>query len=204
MNSRHRFLLSGLFAAALLTVSIPVLAAEKDAKSAQAEHEAMMAEMMKYAAPGEMHEFMKPLAGSWKTKMTMYMGGEKQESDGACERAWIMGGRFLQSKYSGMMGPNMPFEGLEILGYDMRKKQPTSSWIDNMGTSISTSSKGSIDKATKTLTVFTDFPDPLSGKDMTYKMVTKIVDENTVTFAMVGTRDGKDSTEMEIAYTRVK
>jgi hypothetical protein len=98
----------------------------------------------------------------------------------------------------------MPFEGLEILGYDMRKKQPTSSWIDNMGTSISTSSKGSIDKATKTLTVFTDFPDPLSGKDMTYKMVTKIVDENTVTFAMVGTRDGKDSTEMEIAYTRVK
>jgi hypothetical protein len=196
MAGRHPFPALGILAAVLLVFAVPALAGEGhshgDAKAAQAEHDAMMAEMMKYASPGEMHAFLKPLAGSWKT------------SEGTCERAWIMGGRFLQSQYAGMMGPNMPFEGLEILGYDTRKNELQSTWIDNMGTSISNSSKGSIDKATKTMTVFTDFVDPMSGKPTTYKMVTKIVDENTHTFAMIGNKDGKDYTEMEIAYTRVK
>jgi hypothetical protein len=208
MAGRHPFPALGILAAVLLVFAVPALAGEGhshgDAKAAQAEHDAMMAEMMKYASPGEMHAFLKPLAGSWKTKTTMSMGDQKEASEGTCERAWIMGGRFLQSQYAGMMGPNMPFEGMEILGYDTRKNELQSTWIDNMGTSISNSSKGSIDKATKTMTVFTDFVDPMSGKPTTYKMVTKIVDENTHTFAMIGNKDGKDYTEMEIAYTRVK
>ena len=205
MSARNRISSVGfLMVALLLLLSIPAIAAEKDAKAAQAEHEAMMAAMMKYANPGEMHAFLKPLAGTWTTKTKMVMAGQESTSDGTCERAWLMGGRFLQSKYSGMMGPNMPFEGLELLGYDLRKNEPTSVWIDNMGTSITTSTKGTIDKASKTLTVYSDFPDPISGKPMTYKMVTKIVDENSHTFAMVGSKDGKDYTEMEIAYTRVK
>ena len=94
--------------------------------------------------------------------------------------------------------------GSEILGYDTRNNMLQSVWMDNMGTSISSSSKGSIDKAAKTLTVYTDFFDPQTGKPKTYKMVTKIVDDNNVNFAMIGKMDGKDHTEMEIAYTRVK
>lgn len=211
--TRSRFSVLSLFAA-LLLVAMPALAGEghshgdaktsAQASSAQAQHDAMMAEMMKYAAPGEMHAFLKPLEGKWKTTNTMYMGDQKQTSEGMCERTWIMGGRFLQSRYSGMMMENMPFEGLEILGYDMRNNILQSTWIDNMGTSISNSSKGSIDKASKTLTVYTDFFDPMSGKPMTYKMVTTIKDDNAHTFAMIANRDGKDVTEMEIAYTRVK
>jgi Protein of unknown function (DUF1579) len=205
MSARNRVSSVGLLAAALLLlVSIPAIAAEKDAKAAQAEHEAMMAAMAKYANPGEMHAFLKPLAGTWTTKTKMVMAGQESTSDGTCERAWLMGGRFLQSKYTGMMGPNMPFEGMELLGYDLRKNEPTSVWIDNMGTCITTSTKGSIDKSAKTVTVYSDFPDPISGKSLTYKMVTKIVDENNHTFAMIGNKDGKDVTEMEIAYTRVK
>jgi hypothetical protein len=205
MSARNRISSVGfLMAALLLLLSIPAIAAEKDAKAAQAEHEAMMAAMAKYANPGEMHAFLKPLAGTWTTKTKMMMAGQESTSDGTCERAWLMGGRFLQSKYTGMMGPNMPFEGMELLGYDLRKNEPTSVWIDNMGTSITTSTKGTIDKASKTVTVYSDFPDPISGKSLTYKMVTKIVDENNHTFSMIGNKDGKDVTEMEIAYTRVK
>ena len=211
MYARRRFSALGLLAAVLLLVAVPVFAGEGhshgDAKASaaqSAQHEAMMAEMMKYASPGEMHAFLKPLAGTWKTQTTMVMGDQKETSQGMCERAWIMGGRFLQSKYSGMMAENMPFEGMEILGYDTRKNELQSTWIDNMGTSISNSSKGSIDKATKTLTVFTEFFDPMAGKPATYKMVTTIKDDNTHTFAMIGNKEGKDVTEMEITYTRVK
>jgi hypothetical protein len=103
-----------------------------------------------------------------------------------------------------MMMENMPFEGMEILGYDTRNNMLQSIWFDNMGTGIYPSSKGSIDKTTKTLTVYTDFFDPQTGKPKTYKMVTKIVDDNNVNFAMIGKMNGKDHTEMEIAYTRVK
>ncbi|HET9252287.1 MAG TPA: DUF1579 domain-containing protein [Candidatus Eisenbacteria bacterium] len=194
------------FLAAMLLVAAPALAAEGhshgDAKASK-EHEAMMAEMMKYASPGEMHAFLKPFEGKWKTVNTMYMGDQKQTSEGTCERSWIMGGRFLLSKYSGMMMENMPFEGMEILGYDTRNNVVQSTWIDNMGTSMANSSKGTIDKAKKTMTVYTDFFDPMVGKPKTYKMVTTFVDDNTHKFMMIGNKDGKDFTEMEITYTRV-
>ena len=209
MTARHRFPVFGLLAAVLFLVAIPAFADDSHshgdkAAATKAQEDAMMAEMMKYASPGEMHAFLKPMEGKWKTMNTMYMGDQKQTSEGTCERAWIMGGRFLESRYTGMMMENMPFEGMEILGYDTRNNMLQSIWFDNMGTGIYPSSKGSIDKTTKTLTVYTDFFDPQTGKPKTYKMVTKIVDDNNVNFAMIGKMNGKDHTEMEIAYTRVK
>ena len=210
MSNRRSISGLALFAVMLLA-AMPALAGEGhshgDAKAAaapsKAEHDAMMAEMMKYSAPGEMHAFLKPLAGKWKTKNTMYMGDQKQTSEGTCERVWIMGDRFLQSKYTGMMMENMPFEGLEILGYDTRNNVLQSTWIDNMGTYMSNSTKGTIDKSTKTITVYTDFFDPMTKKPKTYKMVTTIVDDNNHKFMMIGNQGGKDFTEMEIMYTRV-
>lgn len=208
MIARHRMPVLGFLAAALLLVTIPAIADDAhkhgDSAAAKAQEEAMMAEMMKFAAPGEIHAFLKPMAGSWKTTTTTYMGGDKQTSEGTCERTWIMGDRFLQSKYSGMMGPNMPFEGMEILGFDTRTNSLQSTWIDNMGTGMYPSSKGTIDKASKTMTVYTDFFDPMTKKMKTYKMVTKIVDNDNAMFSMIGNMNGKDVTEMEIAYTRVK
>lgn len=206
MSNRRSLSVLALLAAMVL-VAVPALAGEGhshgDAKAASKEHDAMMAEMMKYASPGEMHAFMKPFAGKWKTVNTMYMGDQKQTSEGMCERSWIMGGRFLLSKYSGMMMENMPFEGMEIMGYDTRKNELQSTWIDNMGTSMSNSTKGTIDTAKKMMTVYTDFFDPMTNKPKTYKMVTTIVDDNTHKFMMIGNKDGKDFTEMEITYTRV-
>ena len=210
MSVHHRMpVVLGLLAAALLLVTIPALADDAhkhgDTAAAKAQEEAMMAEMMKFAAPGEMHAFLKPMEGKWKTTTTTYMGGDKQTSEGTCERTWIMGDRFLQSKYSGTMGPNMPpFEGMEILGFDTRTNSLQSTWIDNMGTGMYPSSKGTIDKASKTMTVYTDFFDPMTKKMKTYKRVTKSVDNDNAMFALIGNVNGKDVTEMEIAYTRAK
>jgi Protein of unknown function (DUF1579) len=220
MRSRTRPTAAMLAAAALMiALAVPALAtdtakkadqasakadkAKADAAKTQAMQDAMMAEMMKYANPGPMHDFLKPLAGNWKTSTKMWMGPEPTVSEGTCETSWIMGGRYLLSKHTGTFG-NMPFEGMEILGYDMRKSEYTSAWIDNMGTSITLSSHGSADTSAKTLTIEAAFDDPASGKAVPYRMVTKIVDDNTHTFAMIGQRDGKDVTEMEITYTRVK
>jgi hypothetical protein len=176
---------------------------KSDAKS-HPDHDAMMAEMMKYANPGPQHQALNPLAGNWKTVTKMWMGpGEPEVSNGTCERSWALGGRFLVSNYKGTFS-GKPFEGMELLGYDLRKQQYVSTWIDNMGTGFSVSENGTMDPATKSLTLGMSFDDPMTNQKMAYKIVTKITDDNSHTFSMIGSREGKDFTEMEIAYTRVK
>ena len=185
-------------------------AAAKAAPTAKAEakamspEEAMMAEMMKFATPGEEHKALEPLVGTWKASIKMLMGpGDPQMSEGTCERSWIMGGRYLMAKHAGVMG-GMPFEGMEIMGYDIRAGQYVSTWIDNMGTGIAMTSSGKMDPATKTLTMEMSMYDPMSKGMIPYKNVTKIVDANTNVFTMMSNRGGKDVTEMEITSTRVK
>jgi hypothetical protein len=196
------FLLAGPLAFAADAPKKDAAAAAGD--KAKAAQEAAMAEMMKYAKPGPMHALLDPLVGTWKTVNRSWMGpGEPTVSEGTCERTWLMGGRFLQSKYSGMF-QSMPFEGMEILGYDMKKKEYSSVWIDNMGTMLSVSTGGQSDPAGKVITVNSSFDDPTTGKPVPYRMVTKIIDNNSHTFSMIGTNDGKDYTQMEITYTRVK
>jgi len=183
--------------------------AAKTAPASKAEAKApsqdeMMAEMMKFAAPGDQHKALEPLVGTFKSSAKMWMGpGEPQTSEGTCERSWIMGGRFLLGKHTGTMG-GAPFEGLEIQGYDNRFAQYTSMWIDNMGTGIATSSGGTMDGATKTLTMTMSMFDPGTKAMLPYKLATKIVDANTHVFTMTSNRGGKDMTELEITYTRVK
>ncbi len=186
--------------AAAATTAASKAAADK----AKAEADAMMAAMQKYANPGPMHDALKPLAGNWKTSTKTWLGpGEPTVSEGSCERTWVLGGRFLESKYRGVFAGN-PFEGIELLGYDTRKKQFTSAWIDNMGTSVALSTGPAEDPASKTITLNSSFDDPISGQPMPYKMVTKIIDDNSHTFSMISSKDGQEWTEMEITYTRAK
>jgi hypothetical protein len=203
----------------LLSLASPAIAADKSSKKTdkapstttapsadqtKAAQDAMMAEMAKYAAPGPMHtDFMKPLVGVWKTVVTTYVGATPQISEGTCKRSMILGDRFLESQHTGSFA-GAPFEGLELLGFDTRKSQFSSVWIDNMGTTMAVSSGGSYDPATKTLTITSSFDDPMTGKPTPVKMVTRIVDPNKHVFTMVGNHDGKDFTEMEITYTRVQ
>jgi hypothetical protein len=197
----------------LLVVALPAFAADapkKDAaaasadKAAKGQQDAMMAEMMKYANPGPMHALLDPLVGKWKTVNKSWMGpGEPIVSEGECERMWLLGGRFLQSKYTGTF-QGMPFEGMELLGYDMKKKEYSSVWIDNMGTTLSLGTGGQTDPSGKLFTMTSSFDDPVTGKSVPYRMVTKVIDNNSHTFSMIGTNNGKDYTQMEISYTRVK
>lgn len=211
-RSRSPFHCLALVVLMFLLAALPAFAADapkKDAAAAdqakaKAEQDAMMAEMMKYANPGPMHTLLDPLVGKWKTVIKTWMGpGEPVVSEGTCERMWLLGGRFLQSKVTGDF-QGMPFEGMELLGYDMKKKEYTSVWIDNMGTMMSVGSGGQADQAGKVFTMTSTFDDPITGKPEPHKMVTKIVDNNSHTLSMTGTNNGKDYTQMEITYTRIK
>jgi uncharacterized protein DUF1579 len=182
-------------------------AAAADKTTTPPTQEEMMAAMMKLASPGPEHAALNPLAGTWKTSTKMWGGPsgptpEPTLSEGTCERSWVMGGRYLVGKYKGDFS-GMPFEGMEVLGYDNMKKQYVSSWVDNMGTGIMLSTGNAMDPATKSFTLTGSAPDP-SGQVMSMREITSIVDGNTYTMTMYGTMGGQEMKMMEITYSRLK
>lgn len=208
MNWKHvgRILAIGAIAAAM---GADGALAEKTAdkggapKMDAATEAAMMAEMMKMAAPGPEHKLFDGSVGKWKTTTKMWMGpGDPQVTDGTAESEWILGGRFLMSRYRGaMMG--MPFEGFEVLGYDRMTKTYEGYWLDTMSTAFYPMSKGVWDEAAKTLTFNVEWPNPTGGT-APYKLVTKFNGADSKVFTMTTTQGGKEVPMTEVAYTRAK
>jgi len=123
----------------IVMITSAAFAADKAAKKSdtqdpKAQQDAMMEMMMKAAAPGPMHELLKPMAGNWKTtaKSWMQPGTEPQVSEGTCESTWILGNRYLQSSYKGDMG-GMPFEGVGITAdrIEARLERASGKWTEH-------------------------------------------------------------------------
>jgi hypothetical protein len=174
-------------------------------KSQSEEDQKMMKMWMEYATPGENHKYLEYFTGQWNvnTKMWMKPGGEPEVSTGECTARMILGGRYLETTYTGMM-MGMPFEGLSISGYDNFKKEFISIWLDNAGTGIYQTS-GTLDMASKTRTETGLWDDIMTGKKSKVKWVTKVIDDNKYIFEMYGTDPmGKEFKSGEIVYTRKK
>jgi hypothetical protein len=185
-----------------LVVTLPVLAQEKAAQISP-EQQAAKDAWMKVAAPGAQHQRLAQLEGTWtaSTKMWMAPGAPAEVSAGTATYKMILGGRYLREKVEAqMMG--MPFEGFGYTGYDNLQGAYVASWVDNFGTGIMIS-QGSWDDATSSLVMTGEAPDPVSGKSITMRMVTRIVDANThiAEFYQPGP-DGQEFKGMEITYTR--
>lgn len=171
--------------------------------SVQAQDQAQMQQWQEYMTPGPMHKILANNVGQWKGEITLWMDPSqpptKLESTAICES--LFDGKYFQTKYSGeMMG--MPYNGLEITGFDNAKKKFFSSLIDNMGTGIMTL-EGTYDEATKTITFIgseTDF----SGKDMKVRETMKSIDNDNMLFEMFMDQGAGEMKSMEVKYTRIK
>jgi hypothetical protein len=96
---------------------------------------AMMAKMTELATPGAAHKELAKKVGVWADhyKMRMDPAGPWQEWDGTCEYKSVLGGRYVQQDVSAsMMG--MPYQAVQILGYDNMSGEYTSFWMDTMST----------------------------------------------------------------------
>ncbi|MCZ6654543.1 MAG: DUF1579 domain-containing protein [Planctomycetota bacterium] len=170
--------------------------------AADAAQDAMMQAWMKLAEPGEHHEHLKVLAGTWKTTTKYWMGsGEPDISQGVSKNTWILGGRFLQMEFKSTTGEH-PFEGFGLLGYDNTKKQHVSVWCDTMGTGASVS-HGTCDDSGKVFTYVATYDDPMTQQPKTSKWVTKVINDKKYVFTIhsIG-KDGKETQELEVTYLR--
>lgn len=166
-----------------------------------------MKNWMDYATPGDVQKMMASWNGTWTGEMTMWETPEKPPTKATIKTVnkMIMDGRYQVSSHSGeMMG--MPFEGQGTMGYDNAQKIFISTWIDNMGTGVSTL-KGPWDAASKSITLTGKMVDPSAGNGREHNMreVLKIIDDNTQLLEMYyAGPDGKEFKNMEIRFTRKK
>ena len=173
-------------------------------KSFAQDNEAGMKAWQTYMTPGDVHKMLAQSDGDWNEEVTFWMqpGAPPTTSKSKVHNEMILGGRYQLAKHTGdMMG--MPFEGMNLLGYDNAKKIFISTWIDNMGTGVMTL-QGPWDEKTNTVNLKGVEVDPMTGKDMNVRETFQIIDKDTQKLEMFTIINGKESKTMVINLTRNK
>jgi hypothetical protein len=170
----------------------------------------MMAMMMELAKPGENHQRLQEMAGTWSYAVKWWMNPEAapSESSGTATVKSVMDGRYLVGDHTGKM--QMPgqdgkmidaeFKGMSVEGYDNARKKFVASWIDNMGTGIMTM-EGTYDHDSKTFTYLAEY-EMMPGMKTKMREVIRIKDKDHHTAQFFEDRGGKEVKTMEITYTR--
>jgi hypothetical protein len=156
---------------------------KNEKKQGKMDMHAMMDVYNKLAVPGEPHEILANLAGSWATKTRAWMESDKppMEGTGICEQKMLLEGRYLQQEYTSEM-TGSPFTGINLIGYDNHTKKYVLTWIDSMSTGIYYF-EGTANVDGKTITQESSYDDPVRGPTV-WRSVTKIVDNNTLEYEM--------------------
>ena len=174
--------------------SMALWAQEPDAA---AEQEAWMA----FLTPGQPHTDMAQWAGTFDVKSKHWMdpNAEPTEAEGKMVNTLAMGGRYLVSSHtSSFMG--MPFEGMNVQGYDNAKKMYVSVWIDNMGTGFMYTEGNYNDQGELVMTG--TMSSPMGDLKVREVMTTEGTDKQTLVmyFEMMG----QEMKAMEVVMTRTK
>ena len=190
-----------VFRLIVMTAVLAVVAGTALAQEGETVDEAaMMAAWQKAATPGEPHQMLASLAGTWNVSSKMWMapGAPPMETQGTSTKTMVLDGRFLREELeTTMMG--MPMKGLGLTGYNNTTGMWEFTWMDNMGTMMMS---GAGKKDGNAITMEADFVDPMTGQDSWTRMVTEIQDKDHYTFTMYGKMDGKEVKMMEASYSR--
>ncbi len=201
---RNRFRLVGAMALIGTVLSAAAVPAQEPAKAMEADEAAMMAAYMAAATPGAEHGRLASMTGKYTATVKMWAdpSAEPQLSTASVERKMTLGGRYLVEKYDGqMMG--QPYKGMGFTAYDNVEQQYVATWMDTMGTGITTMT-GNFDAYGKMLTMWGESMDPYTKKSTKMKSITTIVSDTEEVFEMymIGD-DGSEWKMMEFSYTKM-
>ena len=150
--------------------------------------------------PGEPHELLDGTVGEWDLTIRVWSApdAEPVESKGKASGRWILGDRFVETKFEGeVMG--RPFEALKIEGYQNATEEYVSTWRDNLGT-YTMIFRGRCGTTCEIRTMTADFRDPVTTKKLKIKGVTTLTDEEGgYTYeSFVLTPEGQEFKNMEL------
>jgi hypothetical protein len=193
------------WAAAQDSAAKPAAPAKKQPAAPAMDEKAMMEKWMAAATPGAPHKNLARMEGTWTAKVKAWMdaAAPPMESEGTSENKMVLDGRFLEQRFQGsMMG--QPFTGVGYTGYDNVQKKYVGSWVDSMGTALMYM-EGTADATGKVITTSGRMPDALTGKVVSVKSVTTLVDPDHHQLEMwAPDPTGKVIKTLEIHYYRKK
>lgn len=187
-------------ACAALGGALPATAQAGEETSPEA---AAMEAWAKANAPGEPHAMLAKLAGDWDvaTKMWTAPGAPPAESRARCSTKVILDGRFVQDDFTGDWG-GAPFAGMGVTGYDNVRRKYVTIWLDSMTTGIF-KAEGDYDPKARALSFSGTSFDPMAGKEIAVRMVTRFRDDGSHVFEYYAPGpDGQEMKSMEMTYTR--
>ncbi len=158
---------------------------------------------VRYAMPAKHHRLLNQMAGSWDTVARYKMNPDSLpvESEGTCERKWVLDGRFLLEEFDGG-DLALPFRGLALYGYDRFEQKYTSAWVDTMSTAIMTN-LGTYDEPNKVVNFAGRYGNPWTGVKAKSRGVTRFVSNDRHVLELhVRAPDGREFKTLEIIYTR--
>lgn len=169
-----------MFAGATLCCSVSAQAPADSAKQQE-----LMRKAMEKIMPGPEHEALTSLAGEWQVDITVWPapGKDPKVSSGRATNRVVLGGRFLESVWSGtMMG--MPVENLTILGFDRRMQKFTSVVFDTFGTYYVTAA-GERDSASHTVIMKGNEGQAALEHEHDYEFHLALIDRDTYAWSVV-------------------
>jgi hypothetical protein len=172
-------------------------------EAGQPDAESMVEKMVQYAMPGERHKLLDRMAGRWKIKVEYRMSADAPvvESEGTCERKWILDGRFLLEEFDGG-DLALPFKGMAIYGYDAYEQKYTSVWVDSLNTSITTN-MGVCKDSCDVIEFVGTHGDAWSGTKKKTRGVTRFVSEKEHLLELHEPgADGQEYLVLKIVYSR--
>jgi hypothetical protein len=178
-------------------------AADAKPQPAPSPQEKAWADWMQKNVPGDNHKLLAQLAGEWNIQVKTWMSPDapSMSSTGTSSVKMILDGRYLQENATGNMG-GLPFNGQGLTAYDNASKKYQATWVDNMATAIY-HCDGAYDAGSKSITMNGMTYDPVVGKEVAVKTVTRFVDDKSHVFEWWSPdAKGKMFKSMEITYTR--
>ncbi len=163
----------------------------------------MMEQQMKYSTPTKAHDWLKNYVGKWDVEVKSWMqaGGEPVLSKASMMGELIFGGRFVKCDFQGQM-MDTPFNGMQVIGYDLFQKKYVGFWIDSMSTAFYLTT-GTLDMTGKVLTETGMWPNSMTGVSEKMRIVTTQLSDGKFRFEMFMTGpDGKAFKSMELTYSR--
>jgi len=151
--------------------------------------------------PGPEHKMLAEMVGEWEGEISMWMDPSQppQTMMGTTKYESVLGGRYIVGHYSGeMMG--MPFNGMDLTGFDNALKVYQNVWIDNMGTGMMILD-GTFDNNTNTVIYLGKMVTP-GGEKVDVKTTLHIIDKDHSTFEMFTNSGNGEIKTMEIKYKR--
>jgi hypothetical protein len=199
----------------------PILAqTDKDTTtSVYSASEDIYKQMLDYSRPGKYHQLLADLVGTWTAKGRHYEWTDSVTSKVSSEfsttvvRESFANGRYFIVHITSEGTLEMPiqdgkmkeaiFQGLEIEGYDNVKKKFVRSSIGNHLYSFITTSEGTYDPTTKTITFDSEF-EPIPGMKTKDHFRFIFIDKNHYKWEYDQEEKGKYRRGTEIEFTRIK